>query len=423
MVILDSGADISVLPMSYREVGLPIDRGTSLRDAQGGKMTNGGMRQAMIELEDEDGHLVELRESFALSIVKEPLLALGKLLRRGWKIEGEGGDVRLTHGLFSKRLQFRHNSLVVDAKIRKVGTVVNQLVEENKVRAVTMEFQGLLRSLLDVAGWHLTSDRRVPFLVTLSTKFYKDSFPQFNRVDFPYRSTVIWKSGLWELVEMAEQKQDEDEIEECEGEEVKTVSFFHQTVDDFMALGVISPGDDSPFLRPDIYKKFDLEEKKKKEGSAVVEGWFGNSLEDGVYEEEDDEEDMGEQEPIDDGDPFARQKAPLDPEISEVEVEGEAYRETSSLRELRRALKKCGLGRGKTKKEAWKMLVHHYQHFAENLSIELSRKEFQRMKADEGEEAKGQSVPRMPSKAERQVHELTHFPALVPALHRWKRPR
>ena len=31
-------------------------------------------------------------------------------------------------------------------------------------------------------------------------------------------------------------------------------------------------------------------------------------------------------------------------------------------------------------------------------------------KADEGEEARGQAVPRMPSKAERQVHELTHFP-------------
>ena len=44
MVILDLGADISVLPMSYREVGFPIDRMTSLRDAQGRKMTNGGMR-------------------------------------------------------------------------------------------------------------------------------------------------------------------------------------------------------------------------------------------------------------------------------------------------------------------------------------------------------------------------------------------
>ena len=36
--------------------------------------------------------------------------------------------------------------------------------------------------------------------------------------------------------------------------------------------------------------------------------------------------------------------------------------------------------------------------------FELSRK------ADEGEEARGQAVPRMPSKAERQVRELTHFP-------------
>ena len=77
---------------------------------------------------------------------------------------------------------------------------------------------------------------------------------------------------------------------------MKTVSFFHQTVDDFMALGVISLGDDSSFLRLDIYKKLNLEEKKKKkkEGNAVVEGWFGNSLEDGVYEEEDDEEEMDE---------------------------------------------------------------------------------------------------------------------------------
>ena len=57
-VTLDTGADVLVLPMSYREVGFPLDRVTSLRDAQGGKMTNGGsgVRQAMIELEDEEGH-------------------------------------------------------------------------------------------------------------------------------------------------------------------------------------------------------------------------------------------------------------------------------------------------------------------------------------------------------------------------------
>ena len=53
MVILDSGVDISVLPMNYGEVGFPLERVTSLRDIQGGKMINGGMRQAMVELEDE----------------------------------------------------------------------------------------------------------------------------------------------------------------------------------------------------------------------------------------------------------------------------------------------------------------------------------------------------------------------------------
>ena len=40
MVIPDSGADVPVLPMTYREVGFPLERVTSLRDAQGGKMTN-----------------------------------------------------------------------------------------------------------------------------------------------------------------------------------------------------------------------------------------------------------------------------------------------------------------------------------------------------------------------------------------------
>ena len=45
------------------------------------------------------------------------------------------------------------------------------------------------------------------------------------------------------------------------------------------------------------------------------------------------------------------------------------------------------------------------------------------MKADEDEEARGQSAPRMPSKAERQVYEFDTLPipALALALHCWKR--
>ena len=99
----------------------------------------------------------------------------------------------------------------------------------------------------------------------------------------------------------------------------------------------------------------------------------------------------------------------VDEEI-EIQAEGESYRKTSPLRKLRAGLKMCGLGRGKNKQEAWAKLVHYYIHFAENLSTELARKEFQKSKADEGESARGQVVPRVPSKSERQAHELTRWP-------------
>jgi hypothetical protein len=43
--------------------------------------------------------------------------------------------------------------------------------------------------------------------------------------------------------------------------------------------------------------------------------------------------------------------------------------------------------------------------------VELAQREFERKKmADGGSDARGQMIPRLPTKAERQVHELTHWP-------------
>ena len=81
-VVLRTGADVSVLPLPFKHVGRPLSRTSVLRDAQGGLMRGGQMHQAHIVLEDDQGQMVQLRESFALSNVSEPLLALGKLLRR-----------------------------------------------------------------------------------------------------------------------------------------------------------------------------------------------------------------------------------------------------------------------------------------------------------------------------------------------------
>ena len=68
-----------------------------------------------------------------------------------------------------------------------------------------MVFEGLMRDLVGVPGWHLSLDRRVPFLVVPNSKNFKDSYPQFNRNDFPYRTTIILKDHIWEMVEFSEE--------------------------------------------------------------------------------------------------------------------------------------------------------------------------------------------------------------------------
>ena len=103
---------------------------------------------------------------------------------------------------------------------------------------------------MTVPGWHLSFDRRVPFLVVPNSKNFKDSYPQFNRNDFPFRSTIILKGHIWEVVEVAEERQDEGEIEECEGNETTVVSFFHQLMEDVNGVGIIHTGADDPSLQP-----------------------------------------------------------------------------------------------------------------------------------------------------------------------------
>ena len=139
------------------------------------------------------------------------------MLKKGWKVGGQAGEVHLSYGDFDKIVQSRNNSLVTRASIRMVGM---ENLEEKKIRAVTVSFEGLDEGhLVTVPGWHLSFDRRVPFLVVPDSKNFKDSYPQFNRNDFPFRSTIILKGHIWEVVEVAEERQDEGEIAECEGNE------------------------------------------------------------------------------------------------------------------------------------------------------------------------------------------------------------
>ena len=87
-VILDSGADCTVLPLSYQAVGHE-DSSVSksiLLDAQGNKI-EGGESRVFVNFEigtpDEDS-VISFKDSAVLGNVQQPLFCLGKLMRRGW---------------------------------------------------------------------------------------------------------------------------------------------------------------------------------------------------------------------------------------------------------------------------------------------------------------------------------------------------
>ena len=401
-VILDSGADMSVLPLKFKDVGEKLTQKSVLRDAQGNRMAGGNMRQAMVELTDEAGNKVCLRETFALSNVAEPLLALGKIVRRGWRVEGRDGEIHLSCGIFDKVLTMRNNSLVTDAEIRMVST---EEKSPTAIRTVTMTFERHMADVMEIPGWHLTRDRKVPFLVTCNSQSTKDCAPQFNRVDLPFRTTIVKKGAEWEVVEFADREREEKVILECNGNDTTVVCFFHQEMEDVNFAGTVHTGEDDPFLQRQ------REEGPQREQQGF--GWEGQTLEDGVYEDDENEE-MGEQPQAEAGGALQRQPPELEEvadEEVEIEIEGKKYSARSSLRDLREGLKICGLPKGRSKAQAWERLLKHHQHFAENLGVELAQREFERRKiAEGGDGVRPQSIPRLPTKIERQIHELTHWP-------------
>ena len=92
---LDSGADISVLPKSYGNVGQWAPGAESLKmvDAQGKQISHDGVTKARLRTTDANGKNVEMVEEFVLGNVKHPILCAGRLLRKGWCIESEGGSL------------------------------------------------------------------------------------------------------------------------------------------------------------------------------------------------------------------------------------------------------------------------------------------------------------------------------------------
>ena len=127
----------------------------ALHDAQGVQIPVSDMRDVEIQLVDQSGRVVMLKERVAISShVHQPILCFGKMLQCGWGIQAD--EQVLTHSTGLKiPIGLQNQSVTVKGWIR-VLTAVDQtgdVISSHGIHAVRAEVTDDLR--LGPHGWNL----------------------------------------------------------------------------------------------------------------------------------------------------------------------------------------------------------------------------------------------------------------------------
>ena len=427
LVVLDSGADISLLPYHLSGCGIPKPGGrTILEDAQGERLQTFGRRSARVECEGLNNDLVIIEDDFIVASVQSPLISLGRLLHRGWSLTSSSyGGAKMTlvspDGGAMVPLEFKRNSLAICASIRVVSAKdiseassstslpkpnpvsepkVEMVVEDENdmmtVQTVIKPKEELLKRIFR-RGW-ATSSSGNPFIIMPASKHYLDPALVYSRSDWPLRSTAFQKEDFtWELVEFCNQYYISDyldaEIEECP-KPTMVLTMLHKRDEPFDVLGLVgeqelvenggSNADPSAFMfpeEPNIPAEM-MEYQKPEE-----------------VEQPDRQRARDEPAPI-----FEWEFANKDTLV----VNDEPLTLESSIGFLRAAAEYLGISKNGTKQQLWTRLNQKVQTLEhEQLFLDSNRL----YKDEEWKQGLvGQSVPRAPSDEEVAFHELSHLP-------------
>ena len=159
-IVLDSGADVSALPLCYSGVGTEIHHDGSLFvDAQGNALHVDSTRLAKVQFGD-----VTFKEKFIVSGVTTPLLSLGNIMRSGWSIHNDGTSQWLTKDDMWIPLFLKRNSLCAKGFIQLIQDADSaaSTVSTQVIRAVSLS--GPLMNLRP--GWNRLSQ----FFYAIMTK-------------------------------------------------------------------------------------------------------------------------------------------------------------------------------------------------------------------------------------------------------------
>ena len=206
-VVLDSGADLSVMPRAWLEAGVGTrnEGGPSVRmmDAQGGIMQNFGSRFVTLDLGQACA-----QEVFHAPDVDAPLLSLGRLLKNGWSLAHRNNMLHLCNDEEEVEIpvSFKRNSLVVDAQVFAVqdrGTPEPE--EEAKVQALDQPqivVQTTHNTQAQGPEWEFLECGDPCFLTRGKARYDPSSMLGIQL--WKYRTTLAFRNGEWELIDYEE---------------------------------------------------------------------------------------------------------------------------------------------------------------------------------------------------------------------------
>ena len=215
-IILDSGSDVSLLPMSFLADSGNETSKHNLRDCQGQRLHTTGTKEAELIVSDIGNMQAVLKQQFIVGDVTNCLLSLGQMLRKGWSIsktdECESGLALISPDEHLKvPVEYRGDSLSIKAVVRCVTNDIEvgaSEPERNNSKSEPLWVQTVLVKVQDefdlakTSDWEL-SETGTPYRIQRGRRFC-DPRHMWGRF-WPYRSTLIRKtdSVQWELVELS----------------------------------------------------------------------------------------------------------------------------------------------------------------------------------------------------------------------------
>ena len=212
-IILDSGSDVSLLPMSFVAEFRSTPREHNLRDCQGQKLQTSGTKDAGLIVDDIFNGKAVVEQQFIVGDVTNCLLSLGQMMKKGWAI-GKTDDCDSGIALICPDeqlkvpIEYKGDSLAITAFVRCVSdeSAGRSPADEAEVQPEPLWVQTVLIKvqeefdLTKMRDWEL-SETGAPYLIQRGRRFI-DPRHMWGRY-WPYRSTLIRQVGTsqWILVE------------------------------------------------------------------------------------------------------------------------------------------------------------------------------------------------------------------------------